>query len=88
MGVPVLMSVPEGEATRLVRATGCGDRSPVRRTPRRWRTRSFAWSRIPTQRARFRASGLAAASEYTREKQAALMLHVLEAVSGKGRSPS
>ena len=85
MGVPVLMSVPEGEATRLVRATGCGD--VVR--PEDSQAMADAIVRLaqdPGERARFRASGLAAASEYTREKQAALMLHVLEAVSSKGGS--
>ena len=86
MGVPVLMSVPEGEATRLVRATGCGDVVP----PEDSQSMADAIVRLeqdPDQRARFRASGLAAASEYTRGKQAALMLRVLESVSGKGRLP-
>lgn len=86
MGIPVLMSVPEGEATRLVRATGCG----ALVQPEDSQAMADAIVRLmqdPDQRTRFRASGLAAASQYTRGKQAALMLRVLEAVSGKGRSP-
>jgi len=37
----------------------------------------------PDERARFRAAGLGAASQYSRDKRAALMLHVLERLSAK-----
>jgi glycosyltransferase involved in cell wall biosynthesis len=87
MGAPVLMSVPEGEATRLVRATACGVLVP----PEDSQAMADAIVRLeenPDERARFRAAGLAAASQYTRDRQAALMLHVLETVCGKTRSPS
>jgi colanic acid biosynthesis glycosyl transferase WcaI len=83
MGVPVLMSVPEGEATRLVRATGCGVLVPPE-DPQAMADAIVRLGQDPDQCVRFRASGLAAASQYTRDKQAALMLRVLEAVSGKG----
>ncbi len=85
MGIPVLMSVPDGEATRLVRATGCG--VVVRpEDPQAMADAIVRLARDSDQRARFRASGLAAASQYTRSKQAARMVEVLESVSGKGAS--
>jgi colanic acid biosynthesis glycosyl transferase WcaI len=87
MGIPILMSVPEGEATRLVRTTACGVLVP----PEDSQAMADAVVRLaenPDERARFRAAGLAAASHYSRDKQAALMLPVLERVSGKSRSPS
>ena len=86
-GTPVLMSVPEGEATRLVRATACGVLVP----PEDSQAMADAIVRLkedPHERGRCRAAGLAAASQYGRDKQAALMLHVLETVCGKNRSPS
>ncbi len=86
MGIPVLMSVPEGEATGLVRATACGVLVP----PEDSQAMADAIVRLatnPDERARFRAAGLAAASQYTRDRQATLMLHVVAAVCGKNRSP-
>jgi len=87
MGTPVLLSVPQGEATRLVRAAGCGIVIP----PEDSQAMADAIVRLqqnPDERARFRAAGLAAASQYGRDKQAALMLHVLRMVCDKVRSPS
>jgi glycosyltransferase involved in cell wall biosynthesis len=87
MGTPVLLSVPEGEATRLVRAAACGIVIP----PEDSQAMADAIVRLqqnPDERARFRAAGLAAASQYGRDKQAALMLHVLGMVCDKIRSPS
>lgn len=87
MGTPVLMSVPEGEATKLVRTTACGVLVP----PEDSQAMADAIVRLeenPDERAQFRAAGLAAASQYSRDKQAALMLHVLEKVCGKNRSSS
>ena len=87
MGIPVLMSVPEGEATRLVRTTACGVLVP----PEDSQSMADAIVRLEENRdecARFRAAGLAAASQYSRDKQATLMLDVLETVCRKIRSRS
>ncbi len=86
MGIPVLMSVPEGEATRLVRATGCGALVPPEE-PQAMAEAIVRLAENPDECARYRAAGLAAASQYSRGKQAALMLHVFEKVCGKLRSP-
>lgn len=85
-GTPVLMSVPEGEATRLVQATACGIVVP----PEDSRAIADAIVRLqrnPDERAQLRAAGLAAASQFGRDKQAALMLRVLEMVCDNARSP-
>jgi glycosyltransferase involved in cell wall biosynthesis len=81
-GTPVLMSVPEGEATRLVRTTGCGVLVPPE-DPQAMAEAIVRLEENPDERARFRAAALAAASQYSRDKQAALMLHVLETVCVK-----
>ena len=81
-GTPVLMSVPEGEATRLVRTTACGVLVPPE-DPQAMADAIVRLEQNPDERARFRAAGLDAASQYSRDKQAALMLHVLESVCGK-----
>jgi glycosyltransferase involved in cell wall biosynthesis len=82
MGVPVLMSVPEGEATTLVRTTACGVLVPPE-DPQAMAQAIVRLGQDPDECSRFRASGLAAAPQYTRIKQAALMLRVLEAVCSK-----
>jgi colanic acid biosynthesis glycosyl transferase WcaI len=86
MGKPVLLSVPEGEATKLVRETGCGAVVPPE-DPQALADAILRLKQNPDERARFRAAWLAAASQYSRGKQAALMLHVFEKVCGKFRSP-
>ena len=86
-GTPILLSVPEGEATSLVRATACGVLVP----PENPSAMAAAIVRLednPEEHAQFRAAGLAAATQYSRANQAALMLNVLEAVCGKHRSPA
>jgi len=84
-GTPVLMAVPEGEATRLVRMTACGVLVPPE-DPRALADAIVHLMQNPIERARLRAAGLDAASRYSRDKQAALMLHVLESVCGKNPS--
>jgi len=85
-GTPVLMSVPEGEATRLVRATACGLLVPPE-DPQALADAIVHLEQNPDERARFRAAGLDAASQYSRDKQAALMLRVLESVRESRPSP-
>ncbi len=82
MGIPVFMSVPEGEATKLVRTTCCGALVPPE-DPQAMAEAIVRLEENPDERARYRAAGLAAASNYSRGKQAVLMLHVLEKVCGK-----
>ena len=79
MGVPVLMSVPDGEATRLVRAAACGALVPPENSQAMADT-IVHLEKNPDECMRLRAAGPAAALQYTRDKQAALMLHVLETV--------
>jgi glycosyltransferase involved in cell wall biosynthesis len=87
MGTPVLVSVPEGEATRLVKEAGCGVLVPPE-DPQAMADAIVRLERNPDEHVRLRAAGLAAVSQYGRDKQAALMLHVLETVCGKIRTPS
>ena len=87
MGMPVLVSVPAGEATRLVEATGCGFLVPPE-DPQAMADAILRLEENPEERARYRAAGLAAAPRYSRDKQAALMLHVLEKACGKWRITS
>lgn len=87
MGIPILISVPEGEATSLIRTTACGVLVPPE-NPQALADAVVRLAEKPDERVQFRAAGLAAASLYSRGKQAALMLRVLETVSGKNRSAS
>lgn len=80
-GVPVVMSVPEGEATALVRREGCGVVVPVADA------RALAevvreLARSPQWVAELRARALAAAPRHSRERHAAHMLALLERVAG------
>jgi glycosyltransferase involved in cell wall biosynthesis len=80
-GLPVLMSVPDGEATALVRAAGCGECLP----PEDPRALASAVRRLhgaPGLLAEYRARGLAAAPRYSRREQAERLLGVLERVTG------
>lgn len=84
-GVPVVMSVPEGEATALVRREGCGVVVPVADA------RALAdvireLARSPERLAELRARSLAAAPRHSRERHAAHMLALLERVAGARRA--
>ena len=87
-GVPVVMSVPEGEATALVRREGCGVVVPVADA------RALAevvreLARSPRSVAELRARALAAAPRHSRERHAAHMLALLERVaSARGAGAS
>jgi glycosyltransferase involved in cell wall biosynthesis len=82
-GVPVLMSVPDGEATALLRAAGCGECLP----PEHPLALAAAVRRLraaPEVLAEYRARGLAAAPEHSRRKQAERLMGILEGVVGDG----
>jgi len=84
-GTPVLMSVPVGEATRLVQTTACGVLVPPE-DPQALADAIVQLKQNPAELARLRAAGVAAASLYGRDKQAALMLEVLAAVRSNDRT--
>ena len=80
-GVPVLMSVPDGEATALLRAAGCGECLPPE-DPRALAAALRRLQRDPERLAEYRARGLAAAPRYSRRTQAERLLGILEQVVG------
>lgn len=82
MGVPVLMSLPEGEATGIVKRTGCGVCvSPE--DPRAMADAVVALAGDAERMAALRSASAAAAAEYSRERQAGRMVGVLEKVVGR-----
>lgn len=77
MGIAVLMSLPEGEATAIVRATGCGVCIP----PEDAAAMSEALVHFldhPEELAKAKRSSADAASDHSRQTQAMLMLDILE----------
>jgi glycosyltransferase involved in cell wall biosynthesis len=81
-GTPVLLSAPEGDAADLVRAAGCG----VHVRPEDAPVMAKAIAALEAGREEciaLGAAGVAAAPQYSRPKQAALMLSVIEAAAGK-----
>ncbi len=76
MGVPVLMSLPEGEATALVATTGCGITVPPE-DPGALAGAILALSQDPGRVAALRASSAGAAARHSRQVQAEAMLEVL-----------
>lgn len=86
MGVPILMSLPEGEATGIVRATDSGVCVP----PEDPAAMADAIRRLasdPHEVARLAGNGRAAAPAFSREARAAQMLAILEQAAGIRRTP-
>jgi glycosyltransferase involved in cell wall biosynthesis len=81
MGVPILMSLPEGEATAIVRATGSGICVPPE-DPSAMAAAIARLSDHSDEVARLRAAAWAAAPTYSRDAQAAGMLAVLTQYAG------
>jgi len=79
MGIPVLMSLPEGEATGIVRSTGCGVCVPPE-DPAALAAAIAALADDALRMQALRAASLAAAPSYSRAAQARLMLSVLDDV--------
>jgi glycosyltransferase involved in cell wall biosynthesis len=81
-GVPVVMSLPDGEATALVRDTGCGiNLPPEDPTALAQVLRDLLASR--QKLADMSSRALAAAPRFSREKQAERMLEVLAGVCAR-----
>ena len=86
MGVPILMSLPEGEATAIVRSTGSG----ICVAPENPEAMAEAIRQLaddPGQVAQLGSTGRAAASRFSRDELARRMLGILEKVVG-GDGPS
>ena len=81
MGVPIVMSLPEGEATGIIRATDAGICVP----PENPVALAEALKRLagaPAELARLRENALRAAPGFSRETQARMMLQILERTRG------
>jgi glycosyltransferase involved in cell wall biosynthesis len=81
MGIPVLMSLPEGEATAIVRETGCGLCVPPE-NPEAMAAAIEDLSADPKTRDQLAAAARAAAPRYSRDELAASMLSVLQTSGG------
>ncbi len=81
MGVPVLMSLPDGEACDIVRATGCG----VTIAPENPEAMAMAMAirRLasdPAEMTRLRSNASSSAPAYSRDQQAERMMDVMSAL--------
>ena len=84
MGIPILMSLPEGEATGIVRTMGCGVCVPPE-NPAAMATAIETLAGSLEDRQRLAAAACAAAPLYSRDALASSMLGVLEAQCGSGQ---
>jgi len=79
MGIPVLMSLPEGEATGIVKSTGCG-RAIAPSNPAIMAEAIVEMASSPAALQRYSESGVSAAKHYSRDNFADQMLQVLDGV--------
>jgi colanic acid biosynthesis glycosyl transferase WcaI len=84
-GVPLLLSVPEGEATALVREHGSGVVTPPE-DPVALAAAIRSLARTPERLGELRARALDAAPRFSRERQAERLLAVLGQAVGQGRA--
>ncbi len=83
MGVPALMSLPRGEATRIVESTGCGLCVPAE-DAQAMADAIAALAGDPARMQRLREASLAAAPAYSRDRQARLMSEALARLAESG----
>jgi colanic acid biosynthesis glycosyl transferase WcaI len=83
MGVPILMSLPEGEATRIIRRTGSGVCVPPEDSDA-MATEIERLAANPAEVAALRAAALAAAPQFSRDAGAERMAAVLKSISRPG----
>jgi len=79
MGVPILMSLPEGEATRIVRETGSGVCVPPE-DPEAMAAAIAALAESPAKVAELRSVARAAAPKFSRDALAARMVEILATI--------
>ena len=79
MGVPILMSLPEGEATRIISETGSGICVPPE-NPKAMAAAIIALAEDPQRVARLRDAARAAAPKFSRDRLAAQMVEILAAL--------
>lgn len=77
MGVPIVMSLPTGEATDIVECTGCGVTVPSE-SPAILASKILELSENPKEMESLKANSLRAADGYSRSKQAHTMLTTLQ----------
>ena len=82
MGIPILMSIPEGEATGLVRETGSGVCVPPE-NPQALADAILTLKSDPGLQKQLVAAALAAAPRFDRSNQASLMLSILKRVASQ-----
>lgn len=87
MGVPVLMSLPEGEATAIIRDSGCGVCVPPE-DPAGLANAITELAADPERMSAMRRAALAGVTAYSRDAQARRMLNVLLGVGGLRRASS
>jgi colanic acid biosynthesis glycosyl transferase WcaI len=79
MGIPVVMSLPNGEATRIVEETGCGVVVPPE-DPEALARALVELAGNSGRLQRYRDAALASAPAYSRDTQARMMTDILESV--------
>lgn len=77
MGVPIMMSLPEGEATGIIRRADAGVCVPPE-NPEALAAALRQLAASPVELARLRENALRAAPSFSRETQARMMLRILE----------
>lgn len=82
MGVPILMSLPEGEATAIIHATDAGVCVPPE-NPQALAEALQKLAEAPAELARLRDNARRAAPGFSRETQARMMLQVLEQTAAR-----
>lgn len=79
MGVPILMSLPEGEATRIIRETGSGVCVPPE-DPEAMAAAIVELAENPGKVAQLRATARSVAPQFSRDQLAERMAEILDAV--------
>ncbi len=88
MGVPLLMAAPAGEASRILEREAAGVRVSSE-SPSALAEETRRWMNHPEIVSRYADSSLAAASGYSRQRQAEALIEILQAASrGRGAAVS
>ena len=82
MGLPIILSLPKGEASGIIENTGAGMVIPPEQ-PEQLAAAVVKLYENPGARAALAKASTAAAAQYSRELQASRMLNVLEKVAAR-----